>query len=81
MSIFDVRMYDSAYLNYCNRFPPNEIAQSVEKKNQFGANTGVLKSYLELAKKRMFEEKNVFKVSSKVSRKTLCPVMHLKYAF
>ena len=102
MSIFDVRRYDSAYLNYYNRFPPNEIAQSVEsaylnyynrfppnevaqsvkKKNQFGVNMGILKSYLELGRKRMFEEKNMFlRYHQKFSSKKLCPLMHLKYAF
>ena len=36
------------------------IGKSVEKINQFGANTGILKSFLELAREGLFEEKYIY---------------------
>ena len=53
--MFDVRKYESAYLN-CANCPPL-IDESVEKYKSIWSKRI---SYIELARKRLFEEKNIF---------------------
>ena len=53
-------MYDSAYLNYCNRFPPNEIAQSVEKKKSIWSKHRGFKVLSRTCKKKECLKKKMF---------------------
>ena len=92
MSIFDVRMYNDSYFSCYYGPRPMKfttfIDESVEKKKKFPAHAGILKCYLQIAIKRLFEQNHIYfviirfswrSISSGVLRKQFCSVSHYKY--
>ena len=63
MSIFDIRRYGGAYLSCASRLIilTTHVDESIEK-NEFPANTAVLKPYLNSQEKNLFNQKYVYRL-------------------